>query len=226
MNEFRAMISIRLLLTVILLFSLTAATANGSNDQDIDLESLRILDVAVGGTQTLQDVITRFGKTKIWHTGDAAESETKICYRIRTKDEESVVVFASNGEMASPAGQINAIRIIGPTADFSEPENCASLPIAINTLATSAGIRLGMTQEEVQSLYGTAHSTNDDMLNYSVCRKKYMHTTDPYFGHWVGKEECFEDPSHPYADDCGTLEIMFKDGRAVFIGLNRIQSVC
>ncbi len=214
---------------VFFLLPLTTAMANGNNDQGIDLDSLRILDISAGGVQTLQDVIIRFGETKIWHTGDAAESETKICYLVGTgtkDDDESVVVFASDREMASPDGQINKIRIIDLTSAFPERENCASLHVAKDRLATPAGLRLGMTLGEVQSLYGMARPTNDGRLGYSTCRKEYMRSTDPYFEHWAGKTQCFEDPSRPYADDCGTVEILFKDGRAVFIGLNRVQSVC
>lgn len=194
--------------------------------QKLDLNLLEVLGFRVGGTKTLHDVMVRLGMTRSWHTGDASESESKICYRIPSTRGEIMLVFASNGEMSTPKGQVNSIRIISPEIVFSERRYCSLLHLSADKLSTPNGLHLGISVTETQAIFGAKHPDKNGSLRYDLCQKRYFLKSDPAFKTWIGKSQCFEDPSRPYVDDCGFLQIDFSHGHAVFIRLDMIQSVC
>src|SRR5438094_984865 len=71
-------------------------------------ESVTVLGVRIGSS-TFKDVVARLGEAKSWHAGDAALSESKICYRVPFQTGEAVIVFASNSEMAVPKFKVTAV---------------------------------------------------------------------------------------------------------------------
>lgn len=210
------------LVRLFLIFSFAFSNTIMAEKQDINLE---LLGFRVGETKILQDILTRFGSTRIWHTGDAAESESKICYRVASKMGEIVIVFASSEEMAVPKGQINSIRLFGPEIEFGPRKNCMLLQISPNKLKTPSGLHLGMPKAEVNFLFGVKRS-DANSVEYSKCQKRYFPKSHPGFKRWVGQTECFSDSVHPYFEDCWNVHVDFKNGHAVFISLNRNQSVC
>jgi len=189
-------------------------------------DSLTFLGVQAGRKDTLSSVTRRLGKTEEWHTGDASTSESKICYRIKTGEGDLVVVFASNSEMANPQGQINHIRVYASASTFSQRKRCASLSVGVSDLKTTSGLRVGVSPDEVQTTLGPKRIASNQSLTYSACSKQYLRKADPYFDRWVGKSECFENPSRPYFNDCSFVEFKFNSGRATYMSLSRNQSVC
>ena len=135
----------------------------------------------------------------MWHTGDASESEDKICYRMRSKEGEIIVLFASSREMASPPGQINSVRLIHPKANFESREKCAALPA--RQLGNLNRLHLGMSQTKLRALYGTGDVSSSNYMSYRSCKKKYLLEADPLFKKWAGQAKCFEDPERPYLED-------------------------
>lgn len=168
----------------------------------------------------------RLGKTEEWGSGDASTSETKICYRIKGGENDSIVVFASSAELASPPGQINHIRVYAVASMFAQRNRCNSIEASADDLKTSDGLRLGLSPTEIQAILGPKRIAKNQSLNYNGCSKRYLRKSDPYFDRWVGRTGCFENPSRPYISDCSFAEFQFRNGRTTYMSLNRNQSVC
>jgi len=205
---------------------LMLSSAAGAEQRKLDLSAMEFLGIRSGGAQTLDDVARRLGKTHTWHTGDASESESKLCYRVSSEQGETIIVFASSGEMAHPPGQVNSIRLIAPELKFPNRKNCSPVKLSASELKAKNGLRLGMSSAEVQGLFWQKNPAKNGSLHYTSCQKRYLHKADPHFKDWVGQAQCFEDPNRPYVSDCGYVQVEFKQGRAVFVGLNMNQSVC
>lgn len=210
------------LVRLFLIFSFAFSNIIIAGKQDSNLE---LLGFRVGEAKILQDILTRLGSTRIWHTGDAAESESKICYRVASKRGEIVIVFASSEEMAAPKGQINSIRLFGPEVEFGSRKNCTPLQISPSKLRTPSGLHLGLSKAKVNFLFGAKNSSGNS-VEYNKCQRRYFPMSHPEFKRWVGQAECFSDSAHPYFEDCWNVHVDFKNGHAVFISLNRNQSVC
>ncbi len=183
-----------------------------------------ILGVRAGSAETLSDVAKRLGSAEIWHTGDASESESKLCYRISSEKGETVLVFSSNGEMSEPKGQVTGIQLYSTTTPFRDRRRCS--PLKAGKLTTPNGLGLGSSPEEVTGVLGKRGLSKRDALHYTSCRKQYMRKGEPYFERWFGKEGCFENPRKPYTNECSYIEFQFKEGAAAYMNLSRNQSVC
>ena len=200
-----------------------ALSAEGS--RVIGDESVTILGVRIGSS-TFKDVIARLGEAKSWHTGDAALSESKICYRASSSIGETVIVFASNSEMAVPKFKVTAVRIYSPAVPFNDRRRCGVLNVAPSDLRTENGLALGVSPERVHEILWPKRSSKRDSLHYDSCRKRYMEKTDPYFSRWVGRAECFPDPARPHVDECSGVDLRFAKGAAIFLEIVRGDSVC
>lgn len=211
----------------ITLWSIVAIFANPlchATDRQIDIEGLTVLEVQVGRAMTLAQVVKRFGPADIWHTGDASDSEYKVCYRVKTDSGEQVIVFGSSGEMASPKGQINAIRLL-PGGSLSEAA-CPAITKPVKALASRNGMRVGIRDTEVKRILGQQDVLPDGTLEYSSCKVRQMVPGTAEYKRWVGMSGCFEDPTKPYFNDCGAVQIRFIERKAIEVNLAANQSVC
>jgi len=211
----------------IALWSIVAILANTlchAADQQIDIAGLAVLEVQVGRAMTLTNVVKRFGPADIWHTGDASDSEYKVCYRVKTDSGEQVVVFGSSGEMASLKGQINAIRLL-PGGSLSEAA-CPAIAKPVKVLASRNGLRIGIRDSEALRILGQQDVLPNGVLEYSLCKVKRMVSGTAEYKRWVGMSGCFEDPTKPYFNDCGAVQIRFNDGKAIEVNLAANQNVC
>lgn len=189
-------------------------------------KTVTFLGVIAGSRQTLNDVKKHLGESRIWQTGDASTSESKVCYRVEGEMGEVIVVFASNSEMSSPKGQVTSIRVYGKEVPFAAKKRCASLRGFANELRTLDGLHLGTTRAEIAQVLWKRPVSKSSFIHYDSCRKQYMQKVDPSFERWVGKNECFENPQRPYVNDCTSAEFRLKRDAAVYFELSRGQSVC
>ena len=211
-------------------FVIVLATTIGSvafaAKPELSMQSLSVLGVQAGGSSTLDDVVVRLGQAERWHSGDASESEYKICYRVLSESGEVTVIFGSSGEMASPIGQVTSIRLLGPRVAYSQRGRCARMSNRSGPLAVANGLSLGMSQAQVKSLFKQKTTSGNGTIQYQSCKQRHMAETDPAFKNWVGKAQCFENPLRPIVDDCAYVQINFSNGRASSISLSGIQSIC
>jgi len=213
-----------------LAFLMVVATLVGgsalASARELSAQSLTVLGVQAGGTSTLDDVVIRFGKAELWHSGDASESEYKICYRVVDDSGEVILVFGSSGGMASPKGQVTSIRLLSHTVAFAQRGRCALMASQRGPLAAANSLSLGMSRAQVTSLFKQKTTSALGTLQYESCNQRYMAESDPAFKSWVGKAQCFKDPRRPVLDDCANIQIKFRNDRASSISLNGIQSIC
>ncbi len=210
--------------TISVVFATSFALTCAGNT--ISETTVTFLGVVAGSKQTLHDVKQRLGESDIWHTGDAGNSEYKLCYRVKGAAGEVTVVFASNSEMSTPTNQVTSIRVYGKEAPFSAKIRCSLLKGYANELRTLDGLRLGASRAEIAQALWKRPMTRNNSLHYEACRKQFMQKTDPYFEKWIGNKECFENPQLPYANDCTTVKFHFKKDATIYFELSRGQSVC
>ena len=211
-----------------MLMALATVTAGSAlaSASELSAQSLSILGVQAGGSTTLDEVLVRFGKTDRWHSGDASESEHKICYRIANHSDEVVLVFGSSGEMASPKGQVTSIHLFSHKAAYPQRARCALMTNHRAPLAVANGLSLGMALAQVKSLFKQTATSTLGTLRYESCNQRYIAESDPAFKNWVGKVQCFKDSRRPVVDDCASVNVEFSGDRASSIRLNGIQSIC
>jgi hypothetical protein len=196
-------------------------------ERQITDDAVTLLGITAGSDQTLNDVAARLGPAKQWHTGDAGESESKLCYRFGEGPEAIIVVFASSSEMSSPKGQVNAIRVYGPQNPFAAKRRCAPTSAASSDLRTPNGIRLATTHSDISSILWPRPMSKHSSVHYESCRKRYLEGSHSHFKYWAGRKDCgFEDQRRPYENDCLSVEVQFKGGSASFFELSRGQSIC
>lgn len=202
------------------------AGASAAERQIAD-HAMTFLGITAGSGQTLSDVVALHGPATQWHTGDAASSESKLCYRIGEGPEAVIVVFGSYSEMASPKGQVNAIRVYGAHVPLASKRRCATASAAPSELQTSNGLRLAATPSDIAAILGPRPISQRNSMHFESCRKRHLERTHPNFQIWAGKTVCgFEDPQRPYENDCSSIDIRLKDGSAGSFELSRVQSIC
>jgi hypothetical protein len=116
-----------------------------------------------------------FGKASKWHSGDAAGSEEKICYRSGDGGEQVTLVLSANGEMSG--GKVDGVRVIrGPTG-FSD--HCAPLSEKnADVLRHKSTIHLGMSIEDMRSVLGSPVEIRGDYAFYTYCVSKTFTKAD------------------------------------------------
>ncbi|MDH4073668.1 MAG: hypothetical protein OEV41_11270 [Gammaproteobacteria bacterium] len=168
------------------------------------------------GAVGLNDVVSKLGPTELVRTGDASTSETSVCYQTNAGE---FVVFASFSEMGGPDLDLTAIRL---SASAPPGRKCARHP-AKEPLAFSNGLKLGSTEADIKKhAPGPANADGD----FVACSKRFFEKGTPEYERWANSEGCFREGEEPYYSVCSGLSAKFEDGRAVWIQLNRIESVC
>ena len=205
-------------------FALGCATTASATD--LFSSQISIAGITPGGKTTLHQVVDKLGPSDTWHSGDAGESEYKICYRVSTEGKTKFLIFGSSGEMANPKGQVTSIKIIEADSISEYSTHCKRPGVNTIRLASSLGLRLGMSKPELSKAMGPGKLTESGAVEYSSCTNRYMKTGTTEFRRWVGKEGCFENRDRPYFNDCRSVTVLFSDGAAVQIEVAGGQSVC
>lgn len=214
-------------LTVLLQILTTTAGA----DSIIGHNSLTFLGITPGES-TLNDVTRAFGKAETWRTGDAAASETKICYRMSVVSEETTVVFASHSEMAGPPNyRVTSIRLYGPEIPFTENQNCINVRLDGKVLATSSGLKLGLAEQELLAKLGKPDRKSGEDRIYTSCVTEPMLPSDPNYAYWSRKKGCFRDENggwkgKPYYDVCSGVTVKLKNARTIYLEFGSNNFVC
>jgi hypothetical protein len=212
--------------TAAMVGSLLLALNSAAAEKTVPEAAVTFLGITAGADTTLSDVAKRLGVAKQWHTGDAANSESKLCYVVRAT-QPYIVVFASNSEMSAPKGQVSSIRIYGRGIPFRAKHRCSHLEVQESALSTPNGLRLGASKSEIEQALWRRPTSKHGSLHYDSCRKRYLDKSSPYSARWAGEKDCgFENPQRPYENDCTSVEIHLKSDAAVYLQLSRGQSIC
>jgi hypothetical protein len=121
--------------------------------------------------------------------------------------------------MAGPNLELTAIRL----SKYPPPgRKCAQHP-AESALHLSNGLGLGSTETEV-----TAAAKGEVSLEggHVACSKHLFEKGTPEYDRWANAKACFSEGEEPYYSVCTGLSAKFEDGRAVWVEVSRIESVC
>lgn len=154
-----------------------------------------------------------FGEAPIWHSGDAAASEYKVCYISELKKQKIVLVVASNSEMTG-GKMVDELRLIQGNVDFLN--QCGTTLIKPENLRTKSGIYLGMPIKEFKKIMGEASGINDGLLFYVYCERK------PYK---LGDTWCVEN-GKSIAERCSGISARFINGMLQWLTIGFGDYVC
>jgi hypothetical protein len=116
------------------------------------------------------------GSANEWHSGDAASSETKICYFSPDSKAPVTVVLAQNSEMSS---RIDEIRLIQGQIDSRS--ECAQLGKAAQSIRTRSGLHVGMTEHQLRAILGEPTYAADGLLFYYWHKDRELKHSDPAY---------------------------------------------
>ncbi len=192
----------------------------------IEAKSEKINDVLFGvtlGESSLNSVQDILGKSRLIKQGDAAYSETFVCYTFSKNRVNQVVVFASDEELAgSPEYTITRVDLYASTQYPYSKDDCLDIGVS-EKLADSF---IGYTKEGFSVHFGLPETVINDHYEKTVCHKELITPDSKNYKYWRGKKDCFQINEDPYVDVCATLKAVFKDGMLVKFSLSKVTSVC
>ncbi len=132
-------------------------------DEHITLLSLRL------DRDTIQDVEGKLGQTA--HIGENHHG-FDLCYRSMAKGDDTVITFGT-GIMGDDKFLLS-FQIISEGIKFKHREHCRKSPLVTKEIATEAGLRLGLTPDEIKTILGspTTQKKNDLFLAYETMKEK------------------------------------------------------
>jgi len=116
-----------------------------------------------------------FGTANEWRSGDAAASETKLCYSSMDSRDSVTVVFARNNEMSS---RIDEIRLIQGLIESNN--ECAQLRRTGNNVPTRSGLHVGMAEHELKGILGEPTYAAKGLLFYSWQKNRDLRPSDAH----------------------------------------------
>lgn len=171
--------------------------------------SISILGIELGA-HSLNDVQSRLGSGNMVKSGDAAMSETSICYKTLAGE---FIQFASNSEMAVDSLGVTAIRL----SDNPFPNRVCPLVKIKSKSIFSNGFKLGMAKDEFEKVK-SGDSFGCVEVPFAVNSAEYLR--------WRNAPGCFEKGQEPYYYVCSNSSATFHDNKVIWVEVTRIESVC
>jgi len=129
------------------------------------------------GRDSFETAKRLLGDSNVWHSGDAAGSEDKVCYFTGDGEQQIVMVFASNSEMSM--GAVDEVRFLKGTVGFID--KCTKIKLSSKKLQTKSGLRVGMSVKKMKEILGHPTEEKDKLIVYSYCDKKELKPDDPSY---------------------------------------------
>jgi hypothetical protein len=170
----------------------------------------------------------KLGDTRERNVGTGHDRFASWCY-VRAEGRSRVVLelMSDASDMGTPGRVLNVIRLRAEVP-ADERRGCGVVH-ASAALSTPAGLRLGLSRLRVRALLGPPTRQSADSLIYLFDAKEYMRPGSPEYETWntpEHRESCF-DAGLPYVNVAATVIVLFRDGHAIEIRIERYdQSVC
>jgi hypothetical protein len=168
-----------------------------------DLGKLSILGVQLAsqeGDDWLRNIEARLGKTKIVERGDGAAGRSQLCYR-PVGSGEVKLIFEHNEIFYS-------YYLFDDGRPWKGIEYCAESPGVTPALATSGGLRLGMTEAETESVLGKATYEREGTRWYAYETDRFVTILPDNPEDWVIS---------------GTLELRYSNHRLTYLAVSRSE---
>jgi hypothetical protein len=128
----------------------TFQTNDKGSGQDLDIGSRTVLGITLGQSN-LTDVRRKFGPSAVWSSGDASTAADSVCF-VSQDANPAAIGFASNAEMAGPPENIVTDVTIVARKAYPESSCCRSVTISPSAIATTTGLRLGLSLNRIRNL--------------------------------------------------------------------------
>jgi hypothetical protein len=157
-----------------------AVTVDGKKlriqNREVAETNFRISGVDLASSEEVLLQATKlFGKSPSVSSGDASTSNTEVCYRSASENDNTHLIFGQ--------GEVNSLFILSSDSSVWKGNDiCKRSEKIARNVATDSGLHLGLTQEQVIAILGLATRRNQnipqrkDVLIYSLEAKKH---TDP-----------------------------------------------
>ncbi len=124
------------------------------------------------GTDDFREATERFGPAAQWHSGDAASSETKVCFVA----DGVTLVLARNEEMSSI---VDEFRMIEGT--IGETHKCLHVSWPLGRITSQSGLRPGLTRPQLLKILGPPSNEVDGQLYWNWEQRKSLAKNDPSY---------------------------------------------
>jgi hypothetical protein len=141
-----------------------SAPATHTQHRELAAPNLEIASVKVG-LDEIARAASKFGKTTVVERGDAAYSRNQACYV--SNDSRAYLIFEENGE-----GFGGAFYLFSGGRKWNGGEFCAKLPLDSARIQTTSGLRLGLSQNQVEAILGRPSKASPSMLTYTFAVEK------------------------------------------------------
>ena len=127
------------------------------------------------GIDSFEKAQAIFGKATTWHSGDAAGSESKVCYYSGENTSQDIIMFSADSEMSR--GHVDQVRFIRGEVNFMK--NCSTTSIKADQFNTKSGIHLGMALEDFKKFMGKPSGSKGNLLFYVYFEEKELQSGEP-----------------------------------------------
>ena len=124
------------------------------------------------GADDFHEAAERIGPAAQWHSGDAASSETKVCY----VTDGLTLVMARNEEMSD---RVDEFRMIEGTID--NDSQCLHVNWPPDRIKTQSGLRPGLTRLQLLTILGPPSNEVDGQLYWDWETEKPLPKNDPSY---------------------------------------------
>jgi hypothetical protein len=141
-----------------------SAPRTHTQHRELAASNLEIASVEVG-LDEIARAASKFGRTTVVGRGDAAYSRNQACYV--SNDSHAYLIFEEDGE-----GFGGASYLFSRGRKWNGSEFCSKLPLNSARIQTTSGLRLGLSQHQVEAILGKPSKASPNALTYTFAVEK------------------------------------------------------
>lgn len=168
-----------------------------------------------------KDIRAKLGQAKGFQTEQGEEAPLYICYKSNNRRDGTIVVFET-GAMGGWE-KIVAFRLISDKTSFRWRNKCKKTPFVSKNIQTRSGIKLGITQKQLEKILGNKPSMIiGSNISFTYLAKQKM-TNDEInkISEIFGQDAVKEDP---YFDISSSIKANFAASQLTSVEISKIES--
>lgn len=169
---------------------------------------------------SFEDIRAKLGQTEGFQSELKEGVPLDICYRSNQKSDGTIVVFETDDMV------ITSFRIILGKAPFRWRNKCKKSPFISKNIQTKSGVKLGITQEQLEKILGNKPSMIiGNNLSFTYLGKRKM-TNDEIekLSKTFGAEAVKEDSHFPYWNESCFINAKFLNSKLIDVTIGKIES--
>ncbi|MGB7848700.1 MAG: hypothetical protein WBL63_24020 [Candidatus Acidiferrum sp.] len=176
--------------------------------------NLEILGFVLGKS-TLADVEAKLGKSVARKCSRDEEASKEVCYLSAGKDATKVVFEAG---FSGGWQELDGFKVIAGGVERPCYRQCPTASQVTRDVQTEAGLKLGVTREQLISLLGTPKQVRGNLLSFQWQSRQAMTKEQT-----EAASRTFKSPvTDPYYDVQDTVEVILADSKVVEVEVHHI----